>query len=801
MNTNPRRFGKYELHERLGQSGLAEVWKAFDSQSRRYVAIKFLPANLASDPEFVTRFLREAQVIASLHHPNIVQIQSYSFSQPPDTASTMSYLVMDYIEGQTLGDYMRSTSHTGKFPSGSDIVELFTSIGMAVDYAHQRGIVHRDIKPSNILLNKHSPAQHPLGDPILTDFGMVEILRTAQRPLNSVFYMAPEQAQGYIGNQRSDLYALGVILYEMFTGVLPFQGDNPTEIMMQHINATPTSPALINPNIRPGVTAVIMRSLAKDPAARFPTAHAMVTALANALNMSVPEKKFSQLNNPADLMNSPTYITPAPLLRGAPPFISSSPTTPNLNTPIQTTPTGNISGALPAVQSNRLTPVLSQPTLGVQPGGPVTPMPPTLLPGNSATYLPSVAPLQSPPKPPPQRPRRQGLLIALIALLIIILIGAGVAAYAAFFPPSTNKVVAPPPVPIVGHAFFVSSGLLSPNPDVSQGITDQLQLNLQNIPSPQPGKSYYAWLLNDKTLELKPIYLGKLTVNSGAVNLSYSGDSEHTDLLASNSRFLITEEDAAIPPTSPSLDPRAWRYYAEFSQKPNLQDPKQYSLYDHIRHLLATDPKLEPLGLKGGLDIWLFRNTQKTLEWSGSARDAWKDKGADFIRRQLTRVLDYLDGVTYVQGDLPGQPLLVSSTIAQVPLLTFDVQKQDPPGYLYHIGARHLHEISQLPEATQEQKALAIRINAAINNVNLLLHTIRDDAIKLFNMPNDQLLGDDGRTLLDDLATKANYAFVGQVDPFTGQVNEGVVQIHYNIQRLATFDIRECSASSNPCAL
>ena len=128
-------------------------------------------------------------------------------------------------------------------------------------------------------------------------------------------------------------------------------------------------------------------------------------------------------------------------------------------------------------------------------------------------------------------------------------------------------------------------------------------------------------------------------------------------------------------------------------------------------------------------------------------------------------------------------------------MLTFDVQKQDPPGYLYHIGARHLHEISQLADATQEQKELAIQINVAINNVNLLLHTIRDDAIKLFNMPDDQLLGPDGLKLLDDLATQANYAFVGQINPFTNQVSEGVVQIHYNIQRLATFDIQACTSS------
>jgi len=816
MNTSPHRFGKYELQERLGQSSLAEVWKAFDTQLSCYVAIKFLHPNLHADPEFATRFLREAQVIASLHHPNIVEVQTFSISHSPESASTTAYIVMDYIEGQTLADYMSNTSHVRKFPPGADITHLFSSMAMAVDYAHQRGIIHRDIKPTNILLNKHNTAQNPLGEPMLTDFGMVEIVKTVQRPLSSVFYLAPELAQGYVGNERSDIYALGVILYEIFTGVPPFQGDNPRDIMMQHINATPPPPALINPNIRPGVTDVIMRSLAKDPASRFPSANVMVAALDKALNVSVPERKFSQLNSPVDPMNSPTYITPvsrsamgpsSPALQGTsssqvpPPFVSTSPATPNLSTPVQMTSPGNIPRALPPAQSgtSRMTPVVSQPTPVAQSGGPTTPMSPGFLPGSSVPDLPTNAPTQPWPKSPPQKPRRRGLLITLIVLLILVLIGSGVGTYFAFSASGSNKAATPTTIPIFGHAFFVSSGLLNPNPSSREGIADQLQINLSSIPSPHPGKSYYAWLLNKKGQEFfTPIFLGKLTVNSGTVNFSYPGDS--TDLLASNSRFLITEEDAAIPPTSPSLDPSAWRYYAEFSQKPDPRNPKKYSLYDHISHLLAEDPTLKAQGLTGGLDIWLFRNTEKILEWSGSARDAWQSKSVDFIRRQLTRILDYLDGATYVQADLPTSPLLVNSTIARVPLLTFDVSKQDPPGYLYHIGTKHLHEIAQLPEATAEQKALAIHINVAINNVNLWLHGIRDDAVKLMNMTNDQLLGSDGRALLNDLATLANYAFVGQINPRTNQVSEGVVQIHYSIQRLATFDIRACT-SANPCAL
>ncbi len=270
---------------------------------------------------------------------------------------------------------------------------------------------------------------------------------------------------------------------------------------------------------------------------------------------------------------------------------------------------------------------------------------------------------------------------------------------------------------IVGHAYFVSSGLLSSNPESNQGITDQLQIKLGNIPPPQSGKAYYAWLLNDINLEAKAIPLGQLTVNNGTATLSFGGDASHSNLLATNSRFLITEEDSAAPPVSPSLDPATYRYYAEFSQKkPNPQDPESFSLYDHIRHLLASDPKVTAAGLTGGLDIWLYRNTQKILEWAGSARDAWKDENTAFIHRQLTRIIDYLDGSTYAQQDLPGQKLLADPTIAKIGLLTFDPVTQDPPGYLYHID-KHLREIIALPETSAEQRALASQINSAINAV------------------------------------------------------------------------------------
>src|SRR5947209_6613046 len=273
MNTNSRRLGKYELHELLGRGGMAEVWKAFDPHLKRFVAIKLLRADLQADSSFVARFEREAQLIASLQHPNIVQIYDFSVAQPPEVDRPTLYMVMKYVEGQTLASFIRSTSRAGNFPSPATILALFTPIALAIDYAHQKGMIHRDIKPANILLDGHNTAHQAIGEPILSDFGIAKLMGGAAGTgsgwwLGTPAYVAPEQVMGALGNERSDIYALGIILYEICTGALPFQGGTPTEIMMQHVNVAPPAPMLINPAIPPVLSAVILRALAKDPAAR-----------------------------------------------------------------------------------------------------------------------------------------------------------------------------------------------------------------------------------------------------------------------------------------------------------------------------------------------------------------------------------------------------------------------------------------------------------------------------------------------------------------------------------------------------
>src|SRR5579884_1945015 len=264
MSTNPpQRLGKYESQNRLGEGGMAEVWKAFDPQLKRFVAIKFLHAQLGSDPDFMIRFEREGQAIASLRHPNIVQVYDFQ-TATPGSGIPLTYMVMDYIEGQTLAEYIRNTSGGGSFLSPQQIVRLFTPICLAVDYAHEQGIIHRDIKPANILLDARQKRYNTMGEPILTDFGIVKMLGAATLTMTGTsmgtpLYISPEQVKGQPGNEKSDIYSLGVMLYQLCTGMPPFRGDSPYTIMMQHVHYTPPPASSFNQKITPELDAVLDR--------------------------------------------------------------------------------------------------------------------------------------------------------------------------------------------------------------------------------------------------------------------------------------------------------------------------------------------------------------------------------------------------------------------------------------------------------------------------------------------------------------------------------------------------------------
>src|SRR5215472_7158036 len=294
MNKDLGLIGKYELQRPLERGSLTEVWKAFDTRLKRSVVLKLLHPDLQVNPDFITRFEREVPVISSLGHPNIVQILDYQVFRPGGSDNLQVYIVMNYVQGRTLAYYIRNTSRAGQFPSAADIVHLFTPICDAIDYAHQRGVIHAGLKPSNILLDNQYLLLNPMGEPKVTDFGIAKMLATSTGKLKSqpgtLRYNAPEQTLDHSpGDKLSDIYSLGVILYEICTGRLPFEGESNSDTVMQLTSSIPPSPALINPSISQAVSDVVLRSLAKGPADRFASASAMMRALGDALNLPIPE--------------------------------------------------------------------------------------------------------------------------------------------------------------------------------------------------------------------------------------------------------------------------------------------------------------------------------------------------------------------------------------------------------------------------------------------------------------------------------------------------------------------------------
>jgi hypothetical protein len=405
------------------------------------------------------------------------------------------------------------------------------------------------------------------------------------------------------------------------------------------------------------------------------------------------------------------------------------------------------------------------------------------------------------------------MLFSLIALLLIALVGGSLAAYFLFFHSGgTTSGSVPPTASIVGHAFYVSSGQLS---DGARGIADQLQIDLQNVPAPPTGKSYYLWLLADKdTTPVKdllvpapvhsPILLTtRLPVQQdGSVHYLYQGDAQHNNLLSATSRLLITLEVAGKTPASPSTDSSTWVYYAELPQKviiPAPGDPPGLRGLDHIRHLYYNEDHLPVLALYGGLDIWVFRNTEKILESATSARDDFNGTTSSYpaIHDLSSVILDYLDGIPNVHVDVPpGTPIKADPTFAKVSLLTVDTTRQgkpqfldsDPPGDLDHM-VLHLSELNRAPDATPQIHTLSQEIVVALGNAKGRLQQARTDAKQLFNMTPDQLAQPAALAVLNDLVTQATYAYIGQFDPITNTVKPGVLQVHYDVLKLATFDI------------
>ncbi|TML59331.1 MAG: Stk1 family PASTA domain-containing Ser/Thr kinase [Actinobacteria bacterium] len=256
-------FGnRYRPERHLARGGMAEVYLARDALLDRPVALKALFPELSADRNFVERFRREAQAAANLNHPNIVSV--FDWGEQDNTY----FIVMEYVDGPTLRDLLR---HEGRLHPDR-VADIGAEIAAALDFAHRAGVIHRDVKPGNVLLS-------PTGQVKVTDFGIARAARDAGDNLTqtgtvmgTATYFSPEQASGGAVDARSDVYALGVVLYELVVGQPPFAGDSPVAIAYQHVREAPVPPSRHNPDVSPAFEAIVMKCLAKNPANRYASA-------------------------------------------------------------------------------------------------------------------------------------------------------------------------------------------------------------------------------------------------------------------------------------------------------------------------------------------------------------------------------------------------------------------------------------------------------------------------------------------------------------------------------------------------
>jgi len=262
---------KYLIERLLGQGGMGAVYKATHLGTTRAVAIKIIRPQLSSNEEFVERFRREASSAAGLQHPNVVAV--YDRGEFDGTY----YIAMEYLEGRSLKTIVQQEA-----PLDTDrAIDLTIQVLRAARFAHRRGIIHRDLKPHNVIVDADGRAK-------VTDFGIARAGASDMTQTGSIMgtaqYLSPEQAQGHAVSAASDIYSIGIMLYELLTGRVPFEGESAVTVALKQVNERPTPPSVYNPAVTPELEEAVMRALEKDPARRYPDADAFIAALQAARN-------------------------------------------------------------------------------------------------------------------------------------------------------------------------------------------------------------------------------------------------------------------------------------------------------------------------------------------------------------------------------------------------------------------------------------------------------------------------------------------------------------------------------------
>jgi len=300
-----RELGPYRILEQIGAGGMSTVYKAYHAAMDRYVAVKILPTQMGWDTELHKRFDREVKVIARLEHPRILPVHDYGES------GKRLYMVMRYIEAGTLKDRLSTTSM-----GLAEVDRILQQVGGALNYAHRLGVVHRDIKPSNVLMDAH-------GDCYLTDFGLAQIMEASIKltatgvGVGTPAYMSPEQGQGEQVDACSDIYSLGVMLYEMVTGQVPYRAETPMAVVLKHINAPLPLPRSVKPDLPEEVERVILKAMAKNPDDRFQTVGEMVAAFGASVRLAEAERPtVVPAGVPAEAAGQPSQEPPARAIAG-----------------------------------------------------------------------------------------------------------------------------------------------------------------------------------------------------------------------------------------------------------------------------------------------------------------------------------------------------------------------------------------------------------------------------------------------------------------------------------------------------
>ncbi len=594
-----RKLGKYELVERLGRGGMAEVYKAFQPGVERHVAIKVMHGHLSDNAEFVQRFQREARSIGQLQHPHISRVIDF------DVEADVYYMVMEYIQGGTLDGYLTQK----KVLPVDEAVRITLQLADALAYAHQRGMIHRDIKPGNVMFSDESHS-HAL----LTDFGIARLL---DEQINMTMtgalvgtpnYMSPEAARGEPCDARSDIYSLGVVLYELVTGRTPYAADTPYSFLMKQANEPLPPPRTLNPKLPAAVETILLKALAKEPKARYQNATEFATALrmaqavqSGALTgssiMSQPKRSRTPLALAAVGVLVVALGTVFALLR----LDSSAPA-------VSTTPAATATVETLAAVATATQPPTFAPTPVA--AAPVTP--------TIATALTITAPLTTAVaiSPSTAAPPLTSTVVVTAETPITTTAAATVTTVATATQPVTTVTLALAPL---GTLHFV---------DTESARAGGFQLTLNQMRLPPAAHHYELWLVGDGDAALR---LGTPAVEQGRIR--YQGEHDQS-LLAD----YHTAELRVVPDSGDGAGEVA------------LVSHRSPALVAPLRDLLAGN---------GAESVGLLPNANAQLaiavQHGGFLADALAAANFDEARRHAEHVVNILDGAAGSHyGDLNG---------------------------------------------------------------------------------------------------------------------------------------------------